>query len=61
MWKSIEQPPQEGTDEGYYWLWDSKDQIARLYYISPDMWPIIDLDFTHWMYDGESPEPPEGP
>jgi hypothetical protein len=57
-WKSVDSPP---TEEGYFWLWDAMFSMADLVFMSPHEWASIDPDYTHWMYDGESPEEPEGP
>lgn len=63
MWKTFDELPdplvlQEG---GYFWLWDDAFEEANIYFLNHETWFGIDPDFTHWMYDGESPEPPEGP
>jgi len=63
-WKLIseESPAFENDQDGlYFWLWDETFKETNLYFIGADMWPFIDPDFTHWMYDGESAEPPLSP
>lgn len=57
-WKPVSQRPEAS---GYFWLYDRMFDEVVLSYEDLEEWDYLDGDYTEWMYDGESAEPPLPP